>query len=191
MLERLAESLAALEGPATPEDRDVLARAVLDALTFAGGLSVPQWINAVTAVRWRPTEFPLHGDVEGDRLTALLLEVARRYPLVTAVPFQKSGERGLLYLAGALNDPEAWDEPDLFRLRPLAAYEKSFIGFAEPAEGSGGRSRSCPGRSLAFAMTRAWHRVVGPDAWSLDAPVKRKHLSFDDVRLVREDPFPT
>ena len=185
MLERMCASLSNLPGPNSEEEVDILARAVMDSITFAGGLSVPMWINAGAAVWWSTSEYGVNVDLPDLELTPFLFEVARTFPLVNSVPFQRDGRAYQVSLRRALSDPLVWDEPNQFRIRPLEHYERSFLGFAEPAEGTGGRSRSCPGRSLAFAMARAWMRVVRPSGWTLAQPVQDKIRPpyFDDVML--------
>ncbi len=74
---RMTEALRPLDGPGDREDREELARAVVDTLTFAGGLSVPYWINQTTAVLWSPDDYDIPSPMDDESLTGLLFEVLR------------------------------------------------------------------------------------------------------------------
>jgi hypothetical protein len=59
----------------------------------------------------------------------------------------------------ALKDPQVWgSDADNFRVRDLADYRDSFIGFSEPAILSGNNrldDRVCPGKGMTMDILRA------------------------------------
>jgi cytochrome P450 len=185
---RVLESLQRVEGLTSEPIRDALAEAIMDALTFAGGLSVPLAVEWSSAVLFQPEVYGVEPDVvDSEELLSFVYETLRRFPLVGFVPMEKNGERQLANVGSALHDPDIWNEPNTFKVRPIEMYEEHFIGFGEPAAGHGPRSRDCVGRAHALMMIKAWLRAVRPSQWRLvePAPEHQERPFFRDVRLVQ------
>jgi len=146
-----------------------LASALLDALTFAGGLSIPSGITAVLALfyaeRSPATQFSDMSKLSDEELEAFVYEAVRLFPPVIEFPWidASSGRRKLMIQMMALRDRSVWGEDaNEFRLRSLDAYHNySGVAWVEPANGAeknGSRwlvtksSRGCPGQDLSIAM---------------------------------------
>jgi len=146
-----------------------LASAILDALTFAGGLSVPQGLTAVLALFYSDqspaAQFSDMSKLSDEELEAFVFEAVRLYPPVIEFPWfdAASGRRKLMIEMKALRDTSVWGkDANDFRLRSLDTYHRyGGIAWVEPANGAkkqGNRwlvtnsSRGCPGQDLSMAM---------------------------------------
>jgi hypothetical protein len=124
---------------------------VMDVLVFAGGLSVPMLIK---------TALEMQHYAKRDSIDAFIYECARHNPPVGSYPVrEKDGTLVFFSLLAALKDPKVWgSDADDFRVRDLADYRDSFIGFAEPAISSGNNrldDRVCPGKGMTMDILRA------------------------------------
>eukprot|EP00933_Yihiella_yeosuensis_P032664 TRINITY_DN26284_c0_g1_i1.p1 TRINITY_DN26284_c0_g1~~TRINITY_DN26284_c0_g1_i1.p1 ORF type:complete len:919 (+),score=164.78 TRINITY_DN26284_c0_g1_i1:322-2757(+) len=154
------------------EQLTTLASAVMDALLFAGGQSVPsvlQYALTIPYSKWGEENLP--GDFclcDLSTLPNYLWEVIRRFCPVSGFVFTDRSfgndpeKMNFLCLQMAQRDPKVWG-PDAgsFRLRSIAEYHMKSVGFAEPALAPGLASpnaRACPARDLAFAMSLAFMR---------------------------------
>merc|ERR1711908_4197 len=100
-------------------------------MTSAGGLSVPTVIDIVLGIIYGGDSSPWKVEdksLKEGNILQLVLETVRRYPAVVGFPFWSPDQkkRYVLNLAMALRDPDAWDEPLEFKLRPLSEYHKKF-----------------------------------------------------------------
>jgi len=164
------------------EDFVALTSAIMDALVFAGGASIPQILSQALAIPWSqwgdeslPEDFCL---CNVQMLLSYIWEVIRCFPPVACVPLTErsygSAPETTLYLNLQMGqrDDRAWglDAGD-FRLRPLAEYHRNSIGFAEPALAPGladANARACPAKDLALGMglsfMRAFARTIQESA---------------------------
>ena len=159
----------ASQGESRPSDDDValLASALLDACTYAGGISVPTVIRSGAAVRFQAERYGLtDADLGPENIDRFVLETCRLFGPVSGVPFQQDNERSYAVLWSAQVDKAAWgSDADRFRIRDAAAYADKFIGFAEPAGGAGAASRDCPGKALGLAMIKAFLLELDLRTW--------------------------
>lgn len=146
--------------------------ATLDALMFAGGLSVPAtlgWMfGIVYSKRGREQWLPKDFDLRTIDVTAFIFEVIRFFNPVTGVCYTVRGKtpdsNSLHYmnLQTAARDTSVWGEDaERFRIRPLSDYHKFFLGFADNANNpkiGSPNSRSCPGKDLAMCTIEAFFR---------------------------------
>ena len=102
--------------------------------------------------------------------------VAHRFPPVGTFSYTERTvppTKTFLYLLTAMKDEQAWGgDAQEFVLRPLEAYAKLSVAWADPAiiDGDNGapNSRVCPGKDLSLAMVTSFllgllHRTVGVD----------------------------
>eukprot|EP01063_Lacrimia_lanifica_P037456 TRINITY_DN76_c0_g1_i3.p1 TRINITY_DN76_c0_g1~~TRINITY_DN76_c0_g1_i3.p1 ORF type:complete len:1515 (+),score=784.46 TRINITY_DN76_c0_g1_i3:58-4602(+) len=165
-----------------------LAGGIVDALYFAGGLSVPSAISTGMWVLYADTSaygdmFPQDHQLDRQDPRAFFYESMRFFAPVVGLPWWEvaperatdpagsqyaGGSRYVLNLALANKDPNAWGaDAHQFRVRPLEQYHEYFIGFADFAENATypTQARSCPGKTLALAMGEAWFGVLDQEVW--------------------------
>ena len=169
------------------EHKDLVAETLLHAFVFAGGLSVPQTIQAAIAVLCSPEIFTRA--IDERNVQEFVLEVTRLFPAVQFFPLWRDGRRELLSLNAALRDPKAWGkESHQFTLKPQSIYADKHVGFANQAEGHDFHSKCCPGRALTFAVVEAFVLALGPwAAYDRDAKAgdSRPHAAWHAVKLRR------
>lgn len=162
-------------GPGGVTDRpDTLAMAVMDAMNFAGGLSVRTAITRSLALPFSPWG---HANLPGSldlcdsaSHRPYIYEVLRRWPLVEAVSYTRHADAAcggsrpeFLNLHMAQRDPAVWGEtPEHFEVRPLETYEKLSVSFAEDRGPAAGKphSHECPAKALALAIIETFTRGV-------------------------------
>jgi len=145
---------AHLPGTIPKEVKDDVAQAVLEMISFAGGLSVPQTIHAAIAALFQ--DF-MPEPVTKDNVLPFVYEVTRLFPAVQGFGLWKDGERHVLYLNGALRDPKVWGEnADRFTLKDVKLYQEKHVGFANQAVApDDADSKVCPGIQVALDATQA------------------------------------
>lgn len=84
----------------------------------------------------------------------------------------KGGHRWLICLALAMQDPDVWGaDAHQFRLRSVEEYNRQSVAFLEPSSdeniANGLNDRSCPGRSLALLMARAFLVAFNKEDWDV------------------------
>lgn len=183
---------------------DVLTSAFMDTLLAAGGLSVPGAISTGIWVLHADTSnhefekdlFPeTRVELTETDVDAFFYESMRFFAPVVGFPWwtQKpdratddkadqydNGVRKVLNLALANKDPNAWGKDcHKFRVKTLSDYRKLFLGFADFAYddtvADGNMDRKCPGKTLAFAMGRAWFEQWNQKAWCYDSDQKSQY----------------
>ena len=145
--------------------RPTMASALLDSLTFAGGLSIPHALTSVFALMYsdqspagKAQDAASLSDEEVERF---VFEAVRLFTPVIEFPWMDASNqrRKLMIQMKALRDPAVWGEnANEFLLRDLDQYlNYSGIGWVEPANGprregyrwvSTPRSRGCPGQDM-------------------------------------------
>jgi cytochrome P450 len=155
----------------------VIAATALDALCFAGGLSVGETISRVIAGISNKT-----GDlgkenfkVTRDNISEVIFETMRLFPAVSNVayerlrPFGKGAGaevtgREVLAIGPVMRDPKAWgDDAEEFHLREPNVYKTpAFCPFA-----NGATKRDCPGADLALALIRSMVLEINSRPWQV------------------------
>jgi len=159
-----------------------LASAALDAVLFAGGLSVASVISCALAVAYA-AESPLPMSAESRTAAVapqLVWETIRYFPAVVGFPWFEDDtlkQRTILALAMALRDPRAWgDDAETFRLRPLADYARLSVAFADQAVDAedGTMSRVCPAKEFALVFCVEFVRAMfaAEAGWAVAEPEK-------------------
>jgi hypothetical protein len=161
---------------------------ILDALFFAGGLSVPSGISTGLWVLHADTSsygetFPQDPIVADP--AAFFYESIRFFPPVVGFPWWTTpperasddtksqaagGVRKVLNLALANKDPNAWGaDAHQFRVRRHADYANNFVGFADHAYdysvAEGKMNRNCPAKQLALQMGKAFFTEWEQEGW--------------------------
>jgi len=160
----------------------------LDALIFAGGLSVPGVIAPGTAVLYAGSQSPAPGmQLNAGNVEAFAWEAARYFPPVLGFPYVDEGEsRPLQIMAVGMGQRSGaeWGEDaekPTFRLRDMATYQRWWVGHADHAEDpTGEMTRRCPGKHLSMAMIAGWFKAWDQAAW---APTRGTHFKFNDFVL--------
>lgn len=155
------------------EFRPVVASSLVDALTFAGGLSIPHALKTTLALVYSDQSPASHfkniSQMNDRDLEAFVYEALRLLTPVIEFPWidAATNQRKLMIQMKSLRDVTIWGEDaDKFSLRSLETYRKySGIGWVEPANGLNRRgsrwvsmhdSRGCPGQDLSLAMIVAF-----------------------------------
>jgi len=175
---------------------------LLDALIFAGGLSVPGVILPGIATLYAGDQSPAPGlQLRADNTEPFAWETTRYFPPVLGFPFvdnTKSRPLQIMALAVGQRSADVWGddaEAPTFRLRDMQTYYENWVGHADFAEDPAGElTRRCPGKSLSFAMIEAWYKAWQQAAWT---PAPETEFKFTDhvpfvngftmVRTVRSD----
>lgn len=186
-----------------------LAANILDALMFAGGISVRNLlINGMHILHSQHSPLPVGENdfrpLKSKDVPAFVYEVVRRFPAVVGVPWWDEGydanrggshftKRTIMNLGQALRDYRVWgmDYMD-FRLRPMETYEKLIgVAWAQPTNEltDGGKlgpySMGCPAQSLSITMIteffKEWVRVQ--DSWVLTSTVLPGGITFRDTGI--------
>ena len=152
--------------------RPTMASALLDSLTFAGGLSIPHALTSVFALMYSDQspagEAKDVSKLSDEEVERFVFEAVRLFPPVIEFPWMDARDerRKLMIQMKALRDPGVWglgaEGADAFSLKPLEKYQNySGITWVEPANGpqkeghrwiSTPTSRGCPGQDLSLAM---------------------------------------
>jgi len=167
-------------------DKRFVADLFLTALVSAGGLSVSTLLGIGFGI--------LHGaeaygsvvlpdfELMNNNIEQFVLECVRRFPAVVGFPWWDSEtlrSRTVLNVAMALRDPQAWEDPKEFRLRPLREYHETVgtgtkigVAWAEQGKGNHGLtpdSRGCPGQHLSVVIISEMLRAYMPSQheWSV------------------------
>jgi len=152
-----------LEKDVPEGDRDLVAQALLELMAFAGGLSVPGTITSAVACLYREEFTPMA--ITEENVEAFVWEVTRLFPQVAGFPYWQDDHRHILYLCGALRDPDAFGaHAHQFTLKDLELYKKKHVGFAQPAMTGDADSRGCPGMDSALACIQAF--VLAISTWA-------------------------
>lgn len=155
---------------------------LLDALVFAGGLSVPGAIGPGIGALYAS-----NSPAAGIKLSALnavqyAWEATRYFPPVLGFPFVKKSETlplKIMAVGMGQRAADAWGEDaekPAFRLRDMATYHKYWVGHADGAD-NGKERRSCPGKSLSMALIEAWFLAWQQASWE---PAAGTTFKFDD-----------
>jgi hypothetical protein len=160
-----------------PRDKRFLADLLLTSMTSAGGISVPTVLDVVLGIIYGGDSSPWKVEdrsLTNSNILQLVLEAVRRYPAVVGFPSWSPDQKNryVLNLAMALRDPDAWDEPLEFKLRPLSEYHKEFgpgtkigVAWAQQAVGKDGLtpdSRGCPGQELSVVIITEFLKMLMP-----------------------------
>lgn len=154
---------------------DYAASAALDAVLFAGGLSVASVISCSLAVAYAGAQSPLAMTPETRTpqiVPQLVWEVIRYFPAVIGFPWYEDDtlrQRTILALAMALRDPRVWGKrAETFELRPLGDYHRLSVAFADQAVDTedGTMSRVCPAKDFALAFCYEFVRAVFAGPWT-------------------------
>jgi len=170
----------------------MVASNVLDALIFAGGLSVPGVISPGISVLYAGDGSPSPG-FKLTQANALLFawETARYFPPVLGFPYvDKAEDRPLQIMTVGVGQraADAWGEEaekPSFRLRDYDTYQKFWVGHADHAEDPNGTgTRRCPGKTLSMQMIEAWYKAWDQAAW---APAENTTFQYKDTVLFVND----
>jgi hypothetical protein len=177
----------------TSLERVKTASAVMDALLFAGGISVPTVIQNAFAVlygQYGQSQLGTDFELRESQLMPFVLEVVRRFPPVSGFPSwdRKTNQHVMIDLLMANLDerddgwgPTARD----FKLRSMAEYHQKHVGWADQAIVNGDNahpfSRVCPAKDLSIAIVveflraylrhggqKCWHSPVGPSSIAIN-----------------------
>jgi len=155
----------------------MIAATALDALCFAGGLSVGETTSRVIAgISNKTGDLGKEGfKVTPDNINEVIFETMRLFPAVSNVayerlrPFGKGAGaeatgRELLAIGPVMRDPETWGtDAEEFRLREPNVYKTpAFCPFANGATG-----RDCPGADLALALIRSMVLEINSRPWQV------------------------
>ncbi|GMI32150.1 hypothetical protein TeGR_g7866 [Tetraparma gracilis] len=175
-------AIASLTGDGSAEDeRGIImaARGLLDALIFAGGLSVPGIIFSGLAAYYTGltgSDFDINDPLQAP---LLVMETIRNYPAVLGVPYLE-GEHRHAPLAGMGGyDENVYPDALNFKIRTeapdggdgLAYYHQHSIDWADsglPVDGAPWSARICPGKSLSYNMILAFWEAMDPTNWYVD-----------------------
>ena len=157
---------------------------LLDALIFAGGLSVPGAIGLGVAALYAPDSPAAGITLTKDNAARYAWETTRFFPPVLGFPFVNATdkERPLKILAVGMGQraADAWgadaEEPS-FRLRSMSEYHKWWVGHADHADGGDGPRRTCPGKDLSMTMIEAWFLAWDEARWT---PAPGTAFKFSD-----------
>jgi hypothetical protein len=157
------------------------ASAIMDALLFAGGISIPTVLQNAFGVLYGEYGRSQLGDefvLTEAQLMPFVLEVVRRFPPVAGFPSwdRLTNQHVMIDLLMAnLDDRDDGWGPTArdFKLRPLAEYHKKHVGWADQAIVDGDNahpfSRVCPAKDLSIAIVveflRAFLRHGGQKCW--------------------------
>jgi len=162
------------------------AYAILDALFFAGGLSVPIVLRVGLREYYECSAGTESIDVSSKMdLKVMAMETIRSTPPVNSAAYingenlEDPGKRVVALLGLATVDESVYGEkPEEFRIRgDLNYYHSRSVNFADqagPIDGLPGTNRVCPARSLAVNMIAAFWDAAELNAWGLvDGTVTR------------------
>jgi len=157
----------------------VVAAALMDSLTFAGGLSVSSIITSAMQALYSQ-QLPIEKEfrpIDEEDVEPFVYEVARLFPAVVGFAWWTPGydankggshytHRTVMNLAMTLRDPRKWgDNYGSFVVRDLAKYKELMgVAWALPSNEIlesgelGPMSRGCPGASLSMAISKAFIR---------------------------------
>ncbi|GAB5370695.1 hypothetical protein AAMO2058_001515400 [Amorphochlora amoebiformis] len=187
----LGESYGKLGKHKTPSEMALLAWAVLDALTFAGGLGVPTLTHhciAVIANGEASAVLDSNGRLDRKKIDHFIMETSRLYPAVTEVPFLRSGKREVISIGMQSREKAVWgDDADTWKLRPLPLYHENLNAFAEFAH----PTRSCPGKGLSLAIIRGFLKQLNEYSWSnvdTSKPLKANGFRFPEFTIRLSSP---
>lgn len=185
---KLVQYQAALEavypmdmGGLTALEKTKVTSNVLDALIFAGGVSVPSVIQNAFAVlygEWGQSQLGASFVLKEDDLTKFVLEVIRRFPPVSGFPsWDRATNQHVvidLFMANLDERADGWGPTAReFKLRSLAEYHQKHVAWADQAIVNGNNahpySRVCPAKDLSIVMVteflRAFLRHGGQQCW--------------------------
>lgn len=178
----------------SPLEQTKLTSGVLDALMFAGGVSVPTVIKSCFAILFGKygqeqikKQFGENWHLDEKQLDAFVHETIRRFPAVGGFLAwdRATNSKTNVDLRGSNADqsedgwgPHARD----FWMRDIAEYEKKSISWGDFAMVNGDNahpgSRACPAKRLSFVMIREFLRAFlqsgGPRCWRPKDPEKVK-----------------
>ncbi|GMH46403.1 hypothetical protein TrRE_jg6628 [Triparma retinervis] len=149
----------------------------LDALIFAGGLSVPGVIHAGLAAYYTGltgTDFDI---LDPNQAPLLVMESIRHSPPVLGVPYLIGNHRHAPLAGMGGYDKGVYGDDALdFRIRDdLAFYHQNSIDWADTAvtadpgnENPKHSSRICPAKSMSYNMILAFWEAMDPTNWSVD-----------------------
>jgi len=174
-------------------EKTKLASAMLDALLFAGGVSIPTVVKNAFAVlygEYGKGQLGADFELKESQLLPFVLEVVRRFPPVSGFP---SWDRATnnhvmidLLMANLDQREDGWGPTARdFKLRSLSEYHQKHVGWADQAivNGDNGHafSRVCPAKDLSVVMVteflrsflrhggqRCWHTTQAPSSISIN-----------------------
>merc|ERR1712139_698466 len=167
------------------QSADIVNSNMLDALVFAGGLSVPGVIAPGVALLHAGEKSPAPGVqlMEGNT-DVFTWESTRYFPPVLGFPYvDESEDKPLQIMAVGMGQRsgDVWGDDaakPTFRLRDMQTYQKWWVGHADHAEDPQGElTRRCPGKMLSMVMIEAWFKAWDQGAW---APAKNTNFKFTD-----------
>ena len=154
----------------------------LDALIFAGGLSVPGVISSGLAAYYTGltgSDFDIN---DPNQMPLLAFESIRHSPPVLGVPFMVDGHRHApLAGMGGYDKTKYGEDADNFRVRKTLAEYKAlsidWADFAKPVDGAPWSSRICPAKSLSYNMILAFWEALDGTNWYVDpeTPITREN----------------
>ena len=168
------------------DEKRVNANQILEAMVFAGGVSVPQMVIVILS-RWALGELDEFDMTDEHDLTLVIMEALRRDPPVAGLcPVKILGERIHTYnFASMINN--AFSEPSKFKRRDdIAKYKRELISFADqalPVDGAPGSARVCPGKSLAFHMILSFICSMDFRCKIVSPPDRDTHLRYKNINL--------
>jgi hypothetical protein len=158
----------------TPLDQTKLTAGVLDALLFAGGISVPTVIKSCFALLYGKygqeqiqKQFGENWFLDDSKLDAFVHETVRRFPPVGGFPTWDRATNSKtsvdLRAANADRSREGWgDRAREFWMRDVSEYEEKSVSWGDFAMVNGDNahpgSRACPAKRLSFLMIREFLR---------------------------------
>lgn len=162
-------------------EKTKVASAVLDALLFAGGVSVPSVVSNAFAVLYGEYGRGQLGEgfeLREEQLLPFAFEVIRRFPPVAGFASwdRRTNQHVLIDLLMASLDErgDGWGPSAReFRLRPMAEYHKKGVAWADQATVAGDNAhpftRACPAKDLSIRMVvgflRTFLRRGGQRCW--------------------------
>jgi len=181
----------------------ITARGVLDALIFAGGLSVPGLIFSGLAAYYTGltgTEFDI---TDPGQAPLLVMETIRNYPAVLGVPYlmpdgtdedgnTKYHRRAPLAGMGGYDKGVYGEDALEFRIRHSAPdggdglefYKSHSIDWADsakPVDGKPWSSRICPAKSMSYNMVLAFWEAMDPTNWCVRERSERTRIYWSEL----------
>jgi hypothetical protein len=161
---------------------------LMDALIFAGGLSVPGVITAgIAALNTGlvPDDFDIDDPLDAPRL---VFECIRNYPPVLGVPYIETStgfrHAPLAGMGGYDTAASAYGaNAENFEITPerdFNFYHSRSIDWADsaaPVDGKPWTNHICPGKSMSYNMILGFWEALGPNNWAADpdVPIEREN----------------
>jgi hypothetical protein len=169
------------------EEKRTNANQILEAMVFAGGVSVPQMVIVILS-RWSLGELDKFDMSDEHDIALVTMEALRRDPPVAGLcPVKILGERIHTYHFSSMMHTAFTDPLKFMRRDDIPKYKRELVSFADqalPVDGAPGSARVCPGKSLAYHMILSFLMSVDFSKCKIVSPSDRDtHLRYKNVNL--------